>query len=174
MPAYLTSDQIALLKKSFRQLDTERTASLFYQYLFERHPEVRPLFSKDMGDLQSKLMSVFELVIFSFDEKAFNKFGLQDSVIMSLRELGNKHDEKGVKPKHYEMANSLLLETMVETGGPVFTDAVKQAWQLALVHLTGAMLNQAVKPSAQIKKETGSTMRETFSYIIRKLQGQPG
>jgi hemoglobin-like flavoprotein len=171
MPAYLTSDQISLLKNSFRRLDTQRAASLFYERLFQRNPEVRPLFPDDLSDLQLKLMSVFELVVFSFDEKKHNQYALQSSVLMPLRELGRKHDEKGIKPKHYEIANNLLVEVMHDTTGKIFTEEVKQAWQLALLHLTSAMLNTSIKPSEDVKSQSGSTFRDTFKLIIQKIKG---
>jgi len=167
--APLTKQQVALLKKSFRQLDSSRVASVFYAKLFERHPEVKPLFPTDMADLSSKLMSVFELVVFSFEEKTDNQFTLQESVIMPLRQLGRKHDEKGIEPRHYELANALLLEAMQETGPSFFTDDVVTVWKLALNQLTFAMLNKSITPSTQVEKESGLSLRDTFSYIRKRL-----
>jgi nitric oxide dioxygenase len=171
--APLTRNQVTLLKKSFRNLNAPLVAEKFYAKLFEKYPEVKQLFPADMDELGGKLMSVFELVVFSFDEKQHDQFTLQDSVIMPLRQLGRKHDEKGIEPKHYAIANDLLLETMHETASDIFTDEVTQSWKLALSQLTEAMLNKKINPSAQVEKESGLTLRETFSYIRKRLLKQP-
>jgi len=171
--ASLTQHQVTLLKKSFRQLDPPSVAEKFYAKLFERYPEVKHLFPPDMVDLGAKLMSVFELVVFSFEEKSHGQFRLHDSVILPLRHLGLKHDEKGVDHKHYPIANALLLESMKETGGSLFTDEVAQAWKLALNHLTETMLNKSIKPDATSEKESGLSLRDTFSYIRKRLSKKP-
>ena len=65
----LSGHQVGLLKKSFRQLNADQVAHDFYSRLFTQYPEVKHLFPADMSDLTTKLMSVFELVVFSFEEK---------------------------------------------------------------------------------------------------------
>lgn len=164
----LTGQQVGLLKKSFRQLDTQWVADTFYSRLFERHPYVRPLFPTDMTELSSKLMSVFELVVFSFDEKLHNQYTLQDQLIVPLRELGRKHDTKGIKPEHYTIANSLLLESMRDGSKENFTDEVEAAWRNALDQLTAAMLDRSIKTRG-VHEESGKTLRETFAYIRKRL-----
>jgi hemoglobin-like flavoprotein len=165
----ITAQQVTLLKKSFRQLDTQQIAAKFYSKLFERHPEVKRLFPPDMVDLGKKLMSVFELVVFSFEEITHDKYMLQQSVIVPLRELGRKHDDKGIQPEHYTIANSLLLETMQEEAGPDFTDEVKECWRVALFHLTTTMLDRSVLPPRTIIEASGSTLRDSFTFIKQLL-----
>lgn len=164
----LTGRQVGLLKKSFRQLNTSLVADTFYSRLFERHPYVKPLFQTDMTDLASKLMSVFELVVFSFEEKKMDQFELQEPLIAPLRELGRKHDTKGVRPEHYVIANDLLLESMSDVGKDIFTNEVEAAWKLALKQLTKAMLDRSVKTRG-LHEQTGKTLRETFAYIRKRL-----
>ena len=164
----LTGQQVGLLKKSFRQLDTHWVAHNFYSRLFERHPYVRPLFPTDMTELASKLMSVFELVVFSFEEKKHDQYLLQEPLIVPLRELGRKHDSKGVKPEHYGIANGLLLETMRDGGKDFFTAEVEAAWKIALDQLTFAMQDRSVKTRG-VHEESGKTLRDTFAYIRKKL-----
>jgi hemoglobin-like flavoprotein len=164
----LTGQQVSLLKKSFRQLDTNWVANTFYSRLFESHPYVRPLFPTDMSELAAKLMSVFELVVFSFDEKKHNQFTLQEQLIVPLRELGRKHDSKGVKPEHYDIANDLLLGAMRDGGKNVFSEEVEAAWKNALGQLTVAMLDRSIKTRGT-HEESGKTLRETFAYIRKRL-----
>jgi hemoglobin-like flavoprotein len=157
----LTRDQVTILKKTFRLLDTDRLARRFYSSLFTKYPEVKPLFPSDLSEQAIKLISVFELVIHSFEEHAPNQFSLQQSVMLPLRTLGKKHTEKGVENAHYPIANQLLLEAIKEEAGYIFPSEAEQAWKLALSHLTSAMLNTEVK--SESSKHT--TIRDSFNYI---------
>ena len=171
MSANLTATQVQLLKNSFRQLDVQAYSDYFYDTLFSRHPEVRALFPADMTELKIKLMAVFELVMFSFEEKANGQYALQDSLIVPLRHLGKTHEEKGVLPVHYSIANDLMLETLMHTLGKKYREDIQQAWQLALAHLTSAMLNNSVRLNDQLRTESDDTLRATFNSIMQKIKG---
>jgi hemoglobin-like flavoprotein len=171
MKTYLTGQQVLLLKKSFRQMNPPQVAARFYSTLFQQHPEVKPMFPADTVELGSKLMSVFELVVFSFDEKEHGRFGLQDVLIKPLRALGRKHDDKGVKPEHYEIANGLLLKIMKESGES-FTTEMYQSWQLALEHLTYAMQDKSVDSTLKSSEQTTTSIRDMFANILQNLKKQ--
>jgi hypothetical protein len=110
-------------------------------------------------------MSVFELVIYSFEEKQRGQFALQDSVLLPLRHLGILHENKGVAPAHYEVVNLLVLEGLQHSFGNEFTPEIKTAWSLALGHLSAAMLNKKLKPTDKSSVESGNSLRETFNTI---------
>lgn len=165
----LTSHQVGLLKKSFRQLNADQVANDFYNRLFTQYPAVKHFFPADMSDLSTKLMSVFELVVFSFEEKTHDQFLLQDALIVPLRELGRKHDAKGIEPRHYTIANGLLLETMRDAGKDFFTNEVADAWKIALDQLTAAMLDRSVKAPSDIDSQSGNSLRDAFAYIRKRL-----
>jgi hemoglobin-like flavoprotein len=171
MNVHLTTAQVQLLKKSFRQLDGHAYSDYFYKNLFERHPEVRPIFPADIEELKLKLISVFELVMFSFEEKQDGQFALQDPLIVPLRHLGRTHEEKGVLPAHYQIANGLMLESLAYTLGAEHTIAIQQAWQLALGHLTFAMLNKSVQIPDRMENDSGATFREAFGHVLKKIKG---
>lgn len=171
MNDYLTASQAQLLKKSFRQLNTQAYSDYFYSQLFERHPEVRLMFPSDMEELKLKLMSVFELVMFSFEEKQNGQFALQEPLIVPLRHLGKMHEEKGVFPAHYQIANSLMLESLEHTLGEAHTTEIRRAWQLALAQLTSAMLNKSVKLPSQTNSDSSANLREMFGQVFKRLKG---
>lgn len=166
----LTTSQVAALKKSLKELDTERLASEFYETLFARYPQVKPMFPTDMKELGIKLMSVFELVIYSFEEKSHNQFSLQDTLIKPMQELGKQHEAKGVLPEHYSIANDLLLEILIKQNKDTFTTEVEMSWSLALQHLTVAMLSRN-KDGAQAPLAE-RTLRDTFHSIMKKVTGK--
>lgn len=160
-PKPLTKDQVAILKKTFRLMNTDNMATRFYNHLFTRHPEVRSMFPQDMTEQRTKLISVFELVVFSFVEREPDRFFIQEEIIAPLRMLGKKHTEKGVQKIHYPIANDLLLRSIKEEAGYVFPAEAQEAWALALQHITTAMLTGTKKTS----QANFQSLRETFNYI---------
>jgi hemoglobin-like flavoprotein len=166
----LTGHQVALLRKTVRELQHAGFAPAFYELLFERHPEVKPLFPTNRADLEAKLMSVFELVAYSFQEKSQDSFALQADVLMPLRELGRKHDNLNILPEHYIIANTTFIRAMRNLPNTTFTEEVFESWQLALQHLTAAMLNPIMKPSSTLIEQTGHTIRQTFDFIKKRLK----
>lgn len=164
----LTKDQVEILKKTFRLMDTDRLANRFYDRLFETHPEVKPMFPTDLSELTTKLMSVFELVIFSFRDNGKGAFYLQEDILIPLRTLGKKHTDKGVHRDHYPIANRLLLESIQIEAGYVFPGEATDAWALALQHLSDAMLNTSVN-IPEGKQFLFPTIRDSFHYIKERL-----
>jgi hemoglobin-like flavoprotein len=157
----LTGSQIQLLKKTFRILDTDNLTKRFYTTLFLKHPEVKALFPTNLSELATKLVSVFELVIFSFEEQSPDQYLLHKNVLVPLRNLGKKHVDTGVENKYYPLANEILVQSMKDEVGYLFSDEAEEAWRLAFRHLTTAMLNKELD---NVAPESGS-MRETFRYI---------
>ena len=163
----LTTSQVAALKKSLRLLDTEKLAGEFYATLFKRYPQVKHMFPTDMKELGIKLMSVFELVIYSFEEKKHDEFSLQDSLITPMQELGKQHEARGVVPEHYTIANDLLLDILIKQNKAVFNPEVESSWRLALEHLTVAMLSRT---NVKVPEMSGEpTLRDTFHSIMKKV-----
>jgi hemoglobin-like flavoprotein len=165
-PIDLTTHQVVLLKNSLRLTNTEKLATEFYGALFSKYPQVKHLFPTDMKELGIKLMSVFELVIYSFEEKKTNRFSLQEELIKPMQELGKQHEAKGVMPDHYLIANDLLLEILAKENETLFTDEVKMSWKLALEHLTIAMLS---KQPVNANHSDGRTLREIFNAIVKNV-----
>jgi hemoglobin-like flavoprotein len=165
-PRYLTQQQVSLLKKSFRLMNSMNIASRFYSRLLEQYPEVAHLFPADNHELKEKLASVLQLVVFSFEEKKSNQFELQESLIIPLRDLGRKHEQKGVRNAHYPVGNSLLLQAIKDEMGNSF-DEVSNAWQIALDLLTTAMTDASV--DRQIGSATeGSFFRQLLEGLKKK------
>lgn len=162
----LTGHQVSLLKSSLRVINTEKLATEFYQALFTRYPQVKPMFPTDMKELGIKLMSVFELVIYSFEERKTDQFSLQDELLKPMQELGKQHEAKGVVPDHYTIANELLIETMTNQNKKVFTDEMIDSWKLALEHLTKAMLT---REKATTSSYSVSSLRDTFQTIMKSV-----
>ena len=155
----LTGSQVASLKKTFRVMDRDRLAMRFYSSLFARHPELKSLFPSDLTELSTKIVSVFELVVFSFQETAPDVFVLRQDVLAPLKGLGQLHANKGVENNFYPIVNDVLLDA-IRDESPEFGNEIAMAWKMALNHLTVAMLS-----SPKTAAMSHETMRESFQHI---------
>lgn len=112
-----------LLRRSF-ELVAEREPQLtlrFYDILFARYPQARPLFGRNAQArqaemLQSALVSVLD--------------HLEDASWLSetLMALGKKHVEYGVTDEMYEWVGASLLATLAEVAGDAWTAEIRNAW----------------------------------------------
>lgn len=157
----LTGEQVGLLKKTFRLIDTDRLAMRFYSSLFAKHPEVKSLFPSDLSVLSTKIVSVFELVVHSFKENEKGEYHLQQEVLNPLRALGDLHRQKGVIDDYYPWVNELLLNSISIEAPTLFTSEMERAWKLALNNLTIAMLSNAKNADP----EEHATMKDSYSHI---------
>ncbi len=139
------------LERSFERLAPrgEELAERFYARLFERHPEVRPLFAgTDMAAQRRKLLAALRLLVGSLrDPAALGK---------ALRELGARHQRYGARPEHYGAVAEVLLEVMGELAGRSWTPKVRQAWSEALEMTAALMLDGYTKEAEEEQTMAGS------------------
>jgi hemoglobin-like flavoprotein len=157
----LTEEQIKLLRQTLKTVDTDRLAMRFYTSLFVKYPEVKALFPDDLTELATKIVSVFELIVHSFEANSKGEYYLQKEVLRPLRALGQLHEKKGVQPGYYSWVNELLLDSIHAELPGSFTQPVEVAWKLALNHLTFSMLSEFEIPEGQLP----ASMRESYKEI---------
>jgi hemoglobin-like flavoprotein/putative methionine-R-sulfoxide reductase with GAF domain len=122
------SIDVRILRSSFNALAprAEALARAFYAKLFERHPEVKPLFDPvDMADQTQKLVRALTVIVRSVD----------DTAVLSgfLMRMGRTHLEYGVIDEHYDMVGETLLDTLAEVAGSTaWTTAVENTWREAI------------------------------------------
>ncbi|GHN02192.1 hemoglobin [Cytophagales bacterium WSM2-2] len=162
---YLTGRQVNLLKRSFRKLNAQRVAARFYDRLFELHPKLREMFPPDHSDLMTKMMSVLELVVFSFEDKGEDRYSLQNSVILPLRELGRRHDDLGLNLEHYELANRLLIDSIQFELKDRFSNEFRESWGTALAMLSHAMLDKSMDDH-----KPRQSLQETFQQFFQEFK----
>jgi nitric oxide dioxygenase len=118
----LTERQIRLVQFSFEKIteNIDQSAALFYDHLFHLDPSLKAMFKGDMRQQGRKLMQTLLVAVNGLDD-----FG---AVAPSIRELGKRHVNYGVQPKHYELVGTALL-WMVEQGiGNQYTSEICGAW----------------------------------------------
>ena len=103
----------------------------FYEILFARYPEVRPLFGRDrtkQGEmLQAALASVLER--------------LEDAPWLSatLGAMGRKHLDYRVTYEMYDWVGECLLATLAEIAGDAWTPELAAQWTEAYGAIAGLM-----------------------------------
>src|SRR5262249_48097246 len=129
---------VPLLRASFA-LVTERQPQLtrrFYDILFQRYPEVAPLFNCSRRALQEEMLA--QALIALMDHIEDNGW-----LSTTLPALGAKHVAYGVTDAMYEWVGECLLAAIAEAAGDDWTDDLAAVWSDAYGAVAGLMLNGA-------------------------------
>lgn len=132
--------QLDTLRESFQRLipRSDPLAQRFYDTLFERFPETRPLFEGVCFDDQKrKLVRALALVVRHMEHPDFLRAYLQG--------LGAIHVAYGVQAEHYPMVAECLLSALSATAGPGWSADDEAAWEGALTLIADAMLEGAAR-----------------------------
>jgi hemoglobin-like flavoprotein len=125
---------VALLRSSF-ELVIDRQPQLthrFYEILFERYPQAKPLFRRNAPAQQEKMLN--DALVAVLDH-------LEDAPWLSatLKALGAKHVGYGVTDEMYGWVGASLIATLAEAGGPYWTPDLAKAWTEAYGAISGLM-----------------------------------
>jgi hemoglobin-like flavoprotein len=125
----------ALLETSLALVDTpdDGLTTRFYAILFERYPQVRPMFSDDLGPQAKMLRSAIISVVDHLDDPTW--------LAETLGELGARHASWGVVAPMYEVVTECMVAAMAEIGGDAWTPQMTDAWVRALEAVSGLMLS---------------------------------
>ncbi len=124
-----------ILRNSFELLapQAEQVVSRFYDELFSRFPDVKPMFANTTKAKQmKKLLAALKLVIANLDNP--------DVLVPALQEMGKRHKGYGAAPEHYGAVAETLLIVMKEFAGKAWTKKVHTAWSDALNLVAETML----------------------------------
>jgi len=126
---------VQLLRESFDVVATAnpKFISRFYEILFERYPQTRPLFSPSGAVRQAEMLTGALVAVLDHLEDAP---WLQDT----LGALGEKHVGYGVTREMYDWVGASLLATLGEVAGPAWTPELEAAWGEAYGVIVSLML----------------------------------
>jgi len=131
----MTHHQINLVKSSWKLVETmepEAVGSIFYNYLFEIAPGVRPMFRSPISEQSKKLMSMLSYVISKLDRL--------DDIVDEVVKLSRRHIGYGVKEEHYVVVGAALLLTLEKGLGNAWNEELKNAWGDCYSILSSAMI----------------------------------
>jgi hemoglobin-like flavoprotein len=104
----------------------------FYEILFDRYPQVRPMFGTDIAPQAAMLRTAVVAVLDHLDDETW--------LTGTLGSLGAKHAAWGVTAPMYAAVAECMLAAMAELAGDAWTPAMTEAWTAALTAVAGLML----------------------------------
>jgi hemoglobin-like flavoprotein len=135
----LTEDQKKLVRASIHR--AERMAEVvglnFYQRLFELDPKLRPLFQHNIQEQSKKLMATLKMVVDGLD--------YSQELVASIRSLGRRHVQYGVKEQHYDTVGEALLWALEKGLGGEFPPEARKAWLTVYNWLAATMKEAAAE-----------------------------
>ena len=160
-----TSLDVDLLEQTFAALAPQGEALVkrFYAELFERYPDVKPMFANTtVAEQEKKLLAALQLVV--------NSLRKPEVLANALTQLGAKHHEYGARLEHYTAVAETLLDVMAEFAGVLWTSDVHTAWSKALNTVATTMLaakqtdntGEEDKIMAASKKVVGEKIQENL------------
>lgn len=112
-----------LLRDSFA-LVIDRQPQLvhrFYEILFSRYPQAKPLFSRNSAAKQEEMLGAALVAVLDHVEDAA-------WLESTLKGMGAKHVDYGVTKEMYGWVGDSLLATLAEVAGPDWTPPLVAAW----------------------------------------------
>ncbi len=132
------TELVERLARSFRRLLPKATRFMdrVYASLFAGHPELRSMFPSDLGEQQAKLLATLNLVV--------EQLASPEALLPQLHELGRYHADLGVRPAHYPLIVTAIVQAMADVAGPDWTPELDAEWRDALTRLGDIMLEGAL------------------------------
>ena len=126
-------DDAALVSASFARLHGRVDAffAAVYEALFRRDPSLRVLFPVDLAELRAKLASTIRIAIESLRTP--------ESLVPILEDLGRRHVDYGVLPRHLQVFGETLLEALATFDAESWDARTAGAWTRAYDAISGAM-----------------------------------
>jgi len=122
----------------------EREAAItphFYERLFARYPQVRPLFSRNDPKRQQKMLQESIVAVVDHLEEP-------EWLAETLGNMGMQHVDYGVTAEMYPWVAECLLDTLAAIAADEWNDDYRQAWEEALGAIASLMLAGAAKREA--------------------------
>ena len=117
----------------------------FYEILFERYPQVKPMFSRNSPEKQQRMLQ--DTILAALDH-------LDDGEWLetNLRALGAKHVGYGVTDDMYPLVGECLVAALADLCGDAWTSDHEESWQEVFGIITALALAGAADERAQLAK----------------------
>ena len=131
---FMKAEQLTLVLDSLVlvQPKADEIAKSFYTHLFEIAPVAKKLFTGDMDRQGAMLMTSLSLAVSGLSD--------MESILPSVRALGERHFSYGVKPEYFQPAIESFIWALEHHLGDQFNPALKDAWYSAFKSVADAML----------------------------------
>jgi len=134
---------VELLETSFNLLAPhgDELVARFYDNLFAAAPAVRSMFADDLSGQRRALLGALGMIVKSLRSP--------EKLVDYLSGLGQRHAALGALAPHYDVVGNILLATMAELAGDLWTPELNAAWTDAYVAVRDIMLDAAAKAPAK-------------------------
>ncbi len=103
---------------------------IFYGLLFERYPEVKPLFGRNSQEEQAKMLTeAVGMLVANVDDPEF--------VRTTMLSVGQKHVDYGVEDRMYGWVGECLVATLEQVSADAWTAELQAAWTQTLTAISG-------------------------------------
>lgn len=138
---------VDLLEESFNALAPHgaELVAVFYSELFQRYPDVKPLFAEtSIEDQERKLLGSLKLVV--------DNIRRSEKLASELGKLGQRHQAYGAVMAHYDAVAEVMLDTLKKFAGGLWTEKMHRTWLCALKKVNAAMLEgyETALPQEQV------------------------
>jgi hemoglobin-like flavoprotein len=123
----------ALVRDSWASLVPMRkqVCADFYRRLFDRYPELRPLFKGDIDRQTALFVTMLNTVVSSLENR--------EPVVPLIKTVGARHAGYGVADADYDKFADALLDSFAVALGEGFTPATRAAWEAVYAELADTM-----------------------------------
>jgi len=158
-----TGLNVEVLESSFKALAPvgESLTRTFYERLFEKFPDVKPMFANTSVEEQhKKLLMALQTVVSALRNPA--------QLTHALKELGVRHKNYGAVAAHYTAVAETMLEVMQEHAGDLWTSEVSTAWQNALNTIANIMIEASEEDQNMANNTAAASTDITAEYTQMK------
>ncbi len=129
----LSAEQKRLILKSFLRVEPalDLVAQLFFLKLFRLAPALRKQFSGPVDVQARKFAAGAKLAMISL--------GHEDGLAPTLRLLGARHRQMGIRPRYYRTMSRALVWTLERSLDKAFDRDTKAAWKVLLAQFAKVM-----------------------------------
>lgn len=132
----LTDKEILTVKNTWNLISpvSQKMGEEFYAHLFEKHPELKPLFKSHPKDQAMKLMFMLSYLVYRLDK--------ENEMREEIKKLAARHAGYKAKPEHYSIIGDTLMWSLKNNLGKEWTKETASAWQKAYKFISGMMIEE--------------------------------
>jgi len=129
----LTAEQKRLIRVSFLRIEPalDLVAQLFFLKLFRLDPSLRKKFEGPIEVQAKKFAAGAKLAMITL--------GHEDGLAPTLKLLGARHRQMGIRTRHYRTMSRALVWTLERSLDKAFDRDTKDAWNTLLAYFTRVM-----------------------------------
>ncbi len=133
----MNDEDIGIIQSSWNKLVGKEEAAIahFYDLLFKKRPDYRPLFRGKEELQRVKFIAMLNVVI--------NGLEYLEALEGQLLILGRKHRHLNISQEDYDIVASTLIEALDDISDRPFSEAEKAAWMKGLMLVSSIMIRES-------------------------------